>query len=171
MKSKKLIIVAVCIFLAITVICLFMPIKTKESITIPAMMICGENLQVENTDLTIDGTWTRSVVTSSRQSFAGKIQIEMLDYTHKEDGWDLDFQVSDDASVKYLSGGFFYNSSSDLTGSGYGWLYTDKDHDYYVLVTNQFNSRSDDYVVIAPADTEEEAEHICNVLGLNYLQN
>ena len=171
MKSKKLIIGAVFIFLVITVICLFLPIKTKESITIPAMIICGENLQVEKTDLTIDGAWTRSVVTSSRQSFAGKIQIAMLDYTHKEDGWDLDFQITDEASVNYLSGGFFYNSSSDLTGSGYGWLYTDKDHDYYVVVTNQFNNRSDDYIVIAPAETEEEAKQICSVLDLNYLQD
>ena len=109
------------------------------------------------------------MATSSRQSFSGKIQIEMLDYTHKEDGWDLNFQVTDDAFINYLSGGFFYNSNSDL--SGYGWLYTDKEHDYYVLVTTHFNNQSDDYIVIAPAETEEEAKHICSMMGLNYLQN
>lgn len=156
------------IALAISVF-LFIPIKAKESVTLPAIIICGENLKVENTNLTIDGTWTRSMATSSRQSFSGKIQIEMLDYTHKEDGWDLNFQVADDASINYLSGGFFYNSNSDL--SGYGWLYTDKEHDYYVLVTTHFNNQGDDYIVIAPAETEEEAKHICSMMGLNYLQN
>ena len=171
MKSKKLIIGVVCVCLIITIIYLFIPIKTKESITLPAIIICDGNLQIENTNLTIDGTWTRSIVTSPRQSFSGKIQIEMLDYTHKEDSWDLNFQVTDEASINYLSGGFFYNSNSDLTGSGYGWLYTDKNHDYYVLVTNQFNIQSDDYIVIAPAETVEEAKHICNAMGLNYLQD
>jgi len=172
MKKKVLfaIVIILCLIIAITY--LFIPIKAKESITLPAIIICGggENLQVENTNLTIDGTWTRSMVTSPHQSFTGKLQIEMLDYTHKEDGWDLNVQVTDEASTNYLSGGFFYNSNSDLPG--YGWLYTDKDHDYYVLVTTHFNNhQSDDYIVIAPAETEEEAKYICNMMGLNYLQN
>lgn len=165
MKSKKLIVGAVCVCLIIAIICLFIPIKAKESITLPAMIICDGNSQVESTNLTIDGTWTRSIATSPRQSFVGEIQVEMLDYTHKEDGWDLNFQVTGEASINYLSGGFFYNSNSDLPG--YGRLYTDKDHCYYVLVTNQFNNQSDDYIVIAPAETEGEAKRICNAMGLN----
>lgn len=169
MKKKVLFVSAIILCLIIAITYLFIPIKAKESITLPAIIICGENLQVENTNLTIDGTWTRSMITSPRQSFAGKIQVEMLDYTHKEDGWDLNFQVSDEASINYLSGGFFYNSSSNLPG--YGWLYTDKEHDHYVLVTTHFNNQSDDYIVIAPAETEEEAKHICNIMGLSYLQN
>ena len=170
MKSKKFIIgTAVCICSIILILCLFMPIKTNESITIPAVVISDGKLQVENTNLTIDGSWTRSLVTPSYQDFVGKIQIDMLEYTFKEDGWNLNFQVTDEASSKYLSGGFFYNSNSDF--EGYGWLYTDKDHDYYVLVTNQFNNQNDDYIVIAPAETEEAAKHICDVMGLNYLQD
>lgn len=170
MKSKKFIIgTAVCICLIILILCLFMPIKTNESITIPAVVISDGNLQVENTNLTIDGTWTRSLATPSCQSFSGKIQIDMLEYTHKEDCWDLNFQVTDEASTNYLSGGFFYNSNSDF--EGYGWLYTDKEHDCYVLVTNQFNNQNDDYVVIAPAETEEAAKRICDVIGLSYLQD
>lgn len=170
MKSKKFIIgTTVCICLVISILCLFMPIKTNESITIPAVVISDGNLHIENTKLTIDGTWTRSLVTPSCQSFAGKIQIDMLEYTHKEDGWDLNFQVTNEASTQYLSGGFFYNSNSDF--EGYGWLYTDEDHDYYVLVTNKLNEQNDDYVVIAPAETEEVARHICDVIGLNYLQD
>lgn len=169
MKKKVLFVFPIILCLIIAITYLFIPIKAKESITLPAIIICGENLQADNTNLTIEGTWTRSMITSPRQSFAGKIQIEMLDYTHKEDGWDLNFQVTDEASTNYLSGGFFYNSNSDLLG--HGWLYTDKDHDYYVLVTTHFNTQSDDYITIAPAETEEEAKHICNMMGLNYLQN
>lgn len=44
-----------------------------------------------------------------------EIQIDMLEYTHKEDTWDLDFQVMDDASDDHLIGGLFYNSGSGLT--------------------------------------------------------
>ena len=170
MKLKQFIIgITVCIFSIIPVLCLFMPIKTTENTTIPAVVISDGNLQIENTNLTIDGTWSRSLVTPSCQKFVGKIQIDMLEYTFKEDGWNLNFQVTDEAATNYLSGGFFYNSNSDF--EGYGWIYTNKNHDYYVLVTNQFNSLSDDYIVIAPAETKEAAKHICDVIGLNYLQN
>ena len=87
----------------------------------------------------------------------------MLEYTHKEDTWDLDFKVMDDASGDHLSGGLFYNSGSGFDGDG--WLYTNKEHDGYVLVTSRFDEQ-DNYMVIAPAETEEEARHICDVLGL-----
>ena len=165
MKSKKLIIgIAVCVCLLIAALCLFIPIKTNASVTLPAVVIRNGNSQAEHTTLTIDGRWTHTLAAPSRQSFAGKIQIEMLAYTHKEDAWDLDFKVMDDASGDHLSGGFFYNSGSGFDGSG--WLYTDKEHDGYVLVTSRFDAQDDDYIVIAPAETEEAARQICDALGL-----
>lgn len=170
MKPKKWIIAGtVCVCLIIAMLWIFLPVQTNESITIPAVIICDGNVQAENTNLVIDGTWSRSRFPSSRQSFAGKIQIDRLAYTCKEDCWDLDFQVTEEVSGNCLSGGFFYNSDSDFTG--YGWLYTDKDHDYYVIVTNQFNNEKDDYLVIAPAETKEAAEQICDGMGLNFLQD
>lgn len=166
MKSKKFIIgIAVCVCLLIAVLCLFIPIRTNESVTLPAVMIHDGNL--EHTALTIDGTWTHTLAAPSRQSFAGKIQIDMLEYTHKEDTWDLDFQVTDDASANYLSGGFFHNSNSGC--EGFNLLRTDKDHNYYVLDMSRFDEQND-YIVIAPAETEETAKHICDVMGLHYLQ-
>lgn len=169
MKSKKFIIgIAVCVCLLIAVLCLFIPIKTNASMTLPAVVIRNGNSQAEHTTLTIDGTWTHTLAAPSRQSFAGKIQIEMLAYTHKEDAWDLDFQVTDDASADHLSGGFFYNSYSGC--EGFSWLRTDQDHDYYVLDTSRFDAQDDDYIVIAPADTEKAAKHICDALVLHYLQ-
>ncbi len=168
MKSKKFIIgIAVCVCLLIAVLCLFIPIRTNESVTLPAVVIRDGNSQVEYTTLTIDGTWTHTLAAPSRQSFAGKIQIDMLEYTHKEDTWDLDFQVTDDASANYLSGGFFHNSNSGC--EGFNLLRTDKDHNYYVLDTSRFDEQND-YIVIAPAETEETAKHICDVMGLHYLQ-
>ena len=166
MKSKKLIIgIAVCICLLIAVLCLLTPIKTKESVTLPAVVTHGGNS--EHTSLTIDGTWTHTLAAPSRQSFSGKIQIDMLEYTHKEDTWDLDFQVTDDVSDDHLTGGLFYNSGSGF--DGYGWLHTDKAHNYYVLATSRFDEQ-DDYIVIAPAETEDAARQICDVMGLHYLQ-
>lgn len=170
MKSKKFIIgTAVCVIcLSIAILCLFMPIKANESVTLPAVVIRKGDSQAEHTTMTIDGTWMHTLAAPSHQSFAGKIQIDMLEYTHKEDTWDLDFQVMDDASDDHLIGGLFYNSGSGF--DGYGWLYTDKNHNGYVLVTSQFDKQDDDYIVIAPADTEEAARYICDILGLHYLQ-
>ena len=166
MKSKKLIIgIAVCVCLLIAALCLFMPIRTSESVTLPAVVIHGGNS--EHTTLTIDGTWTHTPAAPSRQSFAGKIHVDMLAYTHGEDTWDLDFQVTEDASGDHLIGGLFYNSGSGF--DGYGWLHTNEKHDGYVLVTSRFNEQ-DDYIVIAPAETEEAARQICDVMGLHYLQ-
>ena len=167
MKSKKFIIgIAVCVCLLIAALCLFMPIKKNESVTLPAVVIHDGNS--EHTTLTIDGTWTHTLAAPSRQSFTGKLQIDMLEYTHKEDTWDLDLQITDDASGNYLSGGSFYNSNSGC--EGFSWLRTDKDHNYYVLDTGRFGEQDDNYIVIAPADTEEAAKHICDVMGLHYLQ-
>lgn len=168
MKSKKLIIgIAVCVCLLIAALCLFIPIRTKESVTLPAVVIRKGDSQAEHTTLTIDGIWTHTLAAPSRQSFAGKLQVDMLAYTHGEDTWDLDFKVMDDASGDYLIGGLFYNSGSGF--DGYGWLYTDKAHNGYVLVTSRFDAQ-DDYIVIAPAETEEAAKQICDVLGLKYWQ-
>lgn len=161
MKSKKRIIgIAVCVCLLIAALCLLMPIRRNETVTLPAVVF--RNGDLEHTTLTIDGTWTHTLAAPSHQSFAGKIQVDMLEYTHKEDTWDLDFQVTDDASDSHLTGGLFYNSGSGF--DGYGWLYTDRAHDGYVLVTNRFDAQ-DDYIVIAPAETEEAAEQICDALG------
>lgn len=172
MKKKSTIMIGlVCVGLLIVGVCLFVPIKANENITVPAMIICDGKLETENTNLSIAGTWTRSIATPSRQSFAGTIHVDALDYTHRENGWDLNFQVTDDMSGSYLSGGLFYNSNTSSDFTGYGWLYTDKDHDYYVLVTNQFDSQSEDYIVIAPAENEEEARTICSIMGLSYLQD
>lgn len=118
MKSKKFIIgTAVCIIcLIIAILCLFMPIKANESVTLPAVVIRKGDSQAEHTTLTIDGTWTHTLAALLHQSFAGKIQIEMLEYTHKEDTWNLDFQVMVDASGDHLIGGLFYNSGSGFDG-------------------------------------------------------
>lgn len=169
MKSKKFIIgTAVCIIcLIIAILCLFMPIKANESVTLPAVVIRKGDSQAEHTTLTIDGIWTHTLAAPSHQSFAGKIQVDMLAYTHREDTWDLDFKVMDNASGDHLIGGLFYNSGSGFDGSG--WLYTDRAHNGYVLVTSRFDEQ-DDYIVIAPADTEEAARQICNILGLHYFQ-
>lgn len=165
MKSKKRIIgIAVCVCLLIAALCLFVPIRTKERVTLPAVVIRSGDSQAEHTTLTIDGTWTHTLAAPSRQSFAGKLQVDLLAYTHRADTWDLDFKVMDDASGDHLSGGLFYNSGSGLGGDG--WLYTSKEHDGYVLVTSRFDEQDDDYIVIAPAETEEEARHICDALGL-----
>ena len=93
-----------------------MPIKANESVTLPAVVICKGDSQAEHTTLTIDGTWTHTLAALLHQSFAGKIQIEMLEYTHKEDTWNLDFQVMVDASGDHLIGGLFYNSGSGFDG-------------------------------------------------------
>lgn len=167
MKSKKRIIgIAVCVCLLIAALCLFMPIRANESVTLPAVVF--RNGDSEHTTLTIDGTWTHTLAAPSRQSFAGKIQVDMLEYTHKEDTWDLDFQVTDDASGDHLTGGIFYNSGSGF--DGYGWLYTDRAHNGYVLVTNRFDAQDGGYIVIAPAETEEAAEQVCDALGLKRWQ-
>lgn len=97
-------------------LCLFMPIKANESVTLPAVVIRKGDSQAEHTTLTIDGTWTHTLAAPLHQSFAGKIQIEMLEYTHKEDTWNLDFQVMVDASGDHLIGGLFYNSGSGFDG-------------------------------------------------------
>ena len=163
MKSKKFILgIAVCVCLLIATLCLFMPIKTNASVTLPAVVIHDGNS--EHTTLTIDGTWTHTLAAPSRQSFAGKLQVDLLAYTHRADTWDLDFKVMDDASGDHLSGGLFYNSGLGLGGDG--WLYTSKEHDGYVLVTSRFDEQDDDYIVIAPAETEEAARQICDALGL-----
>ena len=170
MKKKSLLVAGLaCVCLLIACIFLFVPIKREEKVTMPAMIFSDTKSEIEQTNLTVEGTWIRSIATPSRQSFEGKIQVDSLDYTHKENGWDLNFQVTNDASEDYLSGGLFYNSDSDFTG--YGWLYTNNNHTYYVLVTNLFNEQNDDYIVIAPAETEEEAKNICNVMGLKFLQD
>lgn len=167
MKKKHILLI--CVGLLIAGISLFVPIKTSNRITVPAMILCDGKL--ENTNLSIVGTWTHSIAISSRQSFSGTIQVDCLDYTHQENGWKLDFQMINDSSDNYLTGGFFYNSNSDFHFTGYGWLYTDKNHDYHVLVTNQFDRQNEDYVVVAPAETEEEARAICDIMGLSYLQD
>ena len=167
MKSKKRIIgIAVCVCLLIAALCLFMPIRANESVTLPAVVF--RNGDSEHTTLTIDGTWTHTLAAPSRQSFTGKLQVDMLAYTHQEDTWDLDFQVTDDASGDHLTGGLFYNSGSGF--DGYGWLYTDRAHDGYVLVTNRFDAQDGGYIVIAPAETKEAAEQICDALGLKHWQ-
>lgn len=97
-------------------LCLFMPIKANESVTLPAVVIRKGDSQAEHTTLTIDGTWTHTLAAPLHQSFAGKIQIEMLEYTHKKDTWNLDFQVMVDASGDHLIGGLFYNSGSGFDG-------------------------------------------------------
>lgn len=168
MKSKKRIIgIAICVCLLIAALYLFIPIRASESVTLPAVAIRNGDSQAEHTTLTIDGIWTHTLAAPSHQSFAGKIQVDMLAYTHREDTWDLDFKVMDNASGDHLIGGIFYNSGSGFDGSG--WLYTDSAHNGFVLVTSQFDEQ-DDYIVIAPADTEEAARQICNVLGLHYFQ-
>lgn len=170
MKKKPFIAIgSVCLIILIAICCLFVPIKTSDSITVPAMILCDGKL--ENTNLLIAGTWTRSIAIPSRQSFTGTIQVDSLDYTHKDNSWELSFQITDDISDECLTGGFFYNSSSTSDFTGASWLYTNKAHDYYVLVMNQFGGQNEDYVVIAPAKTKEEAQKICVAIGLSYLQD
>lgn len=168
MKKKSLVwIVVLCVCFMLVGVGLLIPIKSEESVVLPALMICDGESETQSTNITIAGTWTRSIAIPDRQSFTGKIQIDSLDYTHQENSWDLNFQLTDDITVNCLSGGFFYNDSdSDFTG--YGWLYTNKEHDYYVIVTNQFNNENEDYIVIAPAVTEVDAKQICEAIGLHY---
>lgn len=170
MKMRLLAVTGVvCVALLTAACCLFVPIKTNNSAIVPAMILCDGKL--ESTNLLIAGTWTRLAAIPSRQSFAGTIQIDHLDYTQEENSWDLSFQITDDISDNYLAGGFFYNSKSSFRFTGYGWLYTDKDHSSYVVVTNQFDSQNEDYIVIAPAENEKEARSVCDIMGLSYLQD
>lgn len=172
MKKKTILVIeSVCLGLLLAGICLFIPIKTKNSVTVPAVMICDDKAELESTELSIDGVWKRSIAIPSRQAFTGTIQVDSLDYTYKENGWELDFQIIDEISGNCLAGGFFYNSDSNFRFTGYGQLYTDKKHDYYVLVTNQFDGQGEDYIVIAPAESKEEAQNICTAMGLSYLQD
>ena len=172
MKKKSIVgISVICASLFVVCVCVFVPVKKSEDITVPAIIFSDDKLETDITNLSIEGIWNRSIANPSHQSFAGVIQVDALDYTHRENSWDLNFQVTDDMSDSYLSGGLFYNSNTSSDFTGYGWLYTDKDHDYYVLVTNQFDSQSEDYIVIAPAENEEEARTICSIMGLSYLQD
>ena len=172
MKKKSIVgISVICASLFVVCVCVFVPVKKSEDITVPAIIFSDDKLETDITNLSIEGIWNRSIANPSHQSFAGVIQVDALNYTHKESGWNLDFQITNDMSDDCLSGGFFYNSNFNSDFTGYGWLYTDKNHTYYILVTNKYDSLTEDYIVIAPAETKEEARNICNILGLDYLQN
>lgn len=170
-KGFKIAIGMGCLLLLVVLGGLFVPVKTSANVTVPAMIL--RDGQLESTGLSIDGTWKHPLANASEQTFSGAIVVDSLEYTHKENTWELDFQLTndmyDDFYGDYLTGGFFYNETGRFTG--YGWLYTDEDHDVYVLVTNRNDSQNEDYIVIAPAESEEEARKICDKIGLNYLKD
>lgn len=170
MKRRTVFIGIACLAVVMVLVYLFVPRHTQSSVTQPAMIFQRGESDGERTALTIDGTWTHSRAIPSRQSFTGAIQVEALEYTHKENSWELDFRIFPNTAALpegYLMGGIFYNSTGRF--EGHGWLYTDPNHDCYVLVTNRFDSETEDWVVIAPAETEEEARAICNAMELGIL--
>ena len=170
MKSKKRMIqIAVVCVAALVVgvlLYLFIPVKSQEQTTVPAVMFQKGTDNIEYTTLSINGEWSKKRVTGYSESFKGEIQVDALEYTKAADRWDVSIDFVTDKEWSYILGGYItYFDSKDK--EEFGWLYTNEEHDIYTLDTGLVDS-DEEYVVIAPAETVEEAYAICDQLGLSY---
>ena len=156
-----------CLCLVFVALSLLIPVESKVNSTFPAIIINMSNLQEKTKKITVEGSWSSAITKTSRQNFKGNICIYALDYTSAETGWVLDFEVNEEPSTEILSGGFFYNYNSDSPAPAYGWLYTNREHNKYVIVTNKFDSQSKNYIVIAPAETVGDAWQVCDTMGVH----
>lgn len=147
---------------------LLYPRTTEEKNTLPAIMFDRETLEISCTTLEIDGTWRANLLSPSRQTFEGLLQIPALAYTAGE-SWNTGLEIDYYRSENYLKGGCFYKTTGNWDMDGYATLFTYPDHSVYVLKTSLFNTPEHEYIVVAPAEKEEEAKAICHDMGLDYL--
>lgn len=169
---------------AAVLVLLFVPMSRDFKKELPAFMVNGETGETTATSLTFDGEWVwRNIWPfESGRKYEGKIVIEALDYTNKENTSvsDLYFRTvrfsEDDIVLKEAS--WFYNSFGDedrFAFDGFVALWADTKLERFYIHTSP-SSRGDSenaygdeyYVIIAPAETEEEARKICEELGIAY---
>lgn len=170
MKSKKRMIqIAVVCVAAIVVgvlLYLFISVKSQEQTTVSAVMFQKGTDNIEYTTFSINGEWSKKRVASYSESFKGEIQVDALEYTKADDRWDIGIDFVTDKEWSFILGGYItYFDSKDKEESGV--LYTNEEHNVFILDTGLIDS-DEEYVVIAPAETVEEAYAICDQLGLAY---
>lgn len=164
--------------LAVLVIPMHLDFK-KE---LPAFMIDAETGETTVTNLVIDGEWVWRNIWPFGRKYEGKIIIESIDYTNKENTSvsDIYFRTvrfsEDDVKLKEAS--WFYNSFGDedlYNFDGFGALWADtKLEKFYIHTSPSTNGNSENaygdkyYIVIAPAENEEEARNVLKELGIAY---
>lgn len=162
---------------------LIIPMNRDFKKELPAFMIDTETGEAASTTLVIDGEWVWRNIWPFGVKYEGKIIIEALDYTNKESSEisDIYFRTvrfsEDDIKLKEAS--WFYSSfgEEDIYGfAGFGALWSDtKLEKFYIHTSPSSNGDSENaygdknYVIIAPAENEEEARLIAEEeLGIKY---
>ncbi len=147
---------------------LFLPEKQKADFTVPAIVFVEETGEEENTAVTFNGEWTYGNIAKRQKKFCGSIEIDSLDFTKAEDMWELELEFArtdDEGEIDTISSGFFYNSTEErLLGSGTLW--TDRSGEKYIISILPAESE-ESYLIIAPAETVEEALELKKAFGFN----
>lgn len=140
------------------------PIKHKMDEVIPAVVIMNDSNTVKCTNLIVNGTWTSRKSTYIVETYIGSIDIEILKYYTDMNIWNSNLKLTFDESKQIFSGGIFYNGNTGVEASG--WLYTNRNHEKYVIIISPKENASNNWIVIAPAHSIDEAYMICDEMNL-----
>ena len=171
-KDIKAVILWILVFAFLAL--LFVPMRLDMKRELPAVVINRATVEITETVFNMDGHWVWRNIWPFGVKYEGKIEIDSLDFTHVDEGFlnDIQFrtvQFSED-DVKLKQGSWFYYSPGDVTGFAFMWADTDYERIYISISGGSPNDDEEEkeYIVVAPAESEEEAIKILNELGISY---
>lgn len=170
MKNKKMLIIAAfCIICAALFIFFFIEIKFEKSEPLPAVMFVQGDENVRSTTVEFDGEWEYQRISPDLKTFNGQVVIDSLDFTKSDDLWEtkIKFEPILQEEKRFLRGGYFLNDSR-VRPIAHGLVYagTELDSFYFYIGESELSGNSD-YIIVAPAETKEEAYAVMESLGLD----
>lgn len=170
LKIKKSIIIASAfVFTAAIFLFLFYIVRFEKSSPIPGVMFMQGDETPYETTVCFKGEWNYQRISQDFKTFEGQAEIDKLDFTKKEDLWETEihFEPLNNAGKEILRGGYFLNDSR-ARPIAHGLVYAGKKLDcFYFYIGESENLGNGDYIVVAPATTEEEAYEVMEELGLD----
>lgn len=162
------------VLVAAVIALLFIPMHKDLYIESPAIMINIKTEEITETTIVFDGEWVWKNIWPFGKKYEGKIIVEALEYTNMKDGFLSDVRfikqrfAGEEKTIKYA--GFFYNSPGNV--DGHVTVFTDTDMKMFYIHTSpsspDYIENDEYYVVIAPAESIEEAKEVCEKLGIEY---
>ncbi len=165
------------VFIAAVIAFLFVPMSRDLYIESPAIMIDTKTKEITETTLVFDGEWVWKNIWPFGKEYKGKIIINSLEYTDKDNGFLSDIRfikqrfTGEREIIKYAS--YFYNSQGSI--DGHATVFTDTDMKMFYIHTSpsspDYLENDEYYIIIAPAKNKEEAKEVCEKLGIEYPEN
>lgn len=137
-------------------------------VSVPAVILSPEGAEDTLTTVTLSGTYRRGLAIPSRLCFTGTVTVDAIADTGHKENWAQRLELSWNPDMGCYIGGFFYNRTDD-PGLASGWLYVNREKTTCVLMVTLRDS-AETAVVVAPAQSREEADAILENLGLSIRQ-